>query len=145
LKGLSEKYKLSCFLSGLRDDIRLPLRMLKPQDLNEAFGLAKIQEEYVLSTRRSYRPSGYILLTIFSKGKFFSGRTTTLKLSPVGGVKTEVPTKGDMGLQKGGFKPNIPIQKSLKLKWRRGEKRVSVIIVMKNITLPIDVLREKSF
>ena len=42
VKGLSLLHKLSCFLSGLRDEIRLSVRMLNPQSLNEAFGLAKI-------------------------------------------------------------------------------------------------------
>ena len=42
LVGLSESHKLSCFLSGLKDEIRLPMRMLVPKSLNEAFGLAKI-------------------------------------------------------------------------------------------------------
>ena len=53
IKGLSPLLKLSCFLSGLKDEIRLPVRMLNPQSLNEAFGLAKIQEEYVLSYKKS--------------------------------------------------------------------------------------------
>ena len=53
VKGLSPLHKLSCFLSGLKDEIRLPIRMLNPQSLNEAFGLAKIQEEYVWSNRKS--------------------------------------------------------------------------------------------
>ena len=52
IKGLSATHKLSCFLSGLRDEIRLPVRMLSPKSLNEAFGLAKIQEEYNLSCRK---------------------------------------------------------------------------------------------
>ena len=53
VKGLSPLHRLSCFLSGLRDEIRLPVRMLNPQSLNEDFGLAKIQEEYVWSNRKS--------------------------------------------------------------------------------------------
>ena len=40
--GLSESHKLSCFLSGLKDEIRLPVRILMSKSLNEAFGLAKI-------------------------------------------------------------------------------------------------------
>ncbi|GFI61096.1 hypothetical protein IMSAG049_00249 [Clostridiales bacterium] len=55
VKGLSPLHKLSCFLSGLRDEIRLSVRMLNPQSLNEAFGLAKIQEEYVWSSRKSIK------------------------------------------------------------------------------------------
>jgi hypothetical protein len=27
LRGLSEKHKLSCFMSGLKDEIRFPLRL----------------------------------------------------------------------------------------------------------------------
>jgi len=59
LKNLSEKYKLSCFLSGLKDDIRLPLRLLDPQNLNKAFAMAKIQEECVLNSRRTSKFSSY--------------------------------------------------------------------------------------
>ena len=55
IKGLSPLHKLSCFLSGLKDEIRLPMRMLNPQSLNEAFGLAKIQEEYELSCKKSVK------------------------------------------------------------------------------------------
>jgi hypothetical protein len=43
LRGLTKPYKLSYFLSGLKDDIRLPVRMLAPTSLGQAFGLAKIQ------------------------------------------------------------------------------------------------------
>ena len=42
ITGLSESHKLSCFLSGLKDEIRLPVRSLVPKSLNEAFGLATI-------------------------------------------------------------------------------------------------------
>ncbi|XP_030949790.1 uncharacterized protein LOC115973672 [Quercus lobata] len=55
ITGLFESHKLSCFLSGLKDEIRLPIRMLVPKTLNEAFGLAKIQEEYVNSSRKAFR------------------------------------------------------------------------------------------
>lgn len=53
LRGIFDKNCLSCFLSGLKDDIRLPLRMLNPVTLASAFGLAKLQEEYLLSSRPS--------------------------------------------------------------------------------------------
>ena len=55
IKGLSSSHKPSCFLSGLKDEIRLPVRMLNPQTLNEAFGLSKIQEEYNWSCKRSFK------------------------------------------------------------------------------------------
>ena len=53
IKGLSPMHKMSCFLSGLKDEMCLPVRMLNPQSLSAAFGLAKIQEEYLISCRRS--------------------------------------------------------------------------------------------
>jgi hypothetical protein len=55
LRGVFEKNRLSCFLSGLKDDIRLPLQMLNLVTLAAAFGLAKLQEEYLLSSRRFLR------------------------------------------------------------------------------------------
>ena len=55
IKGLLESHKLSCFLSGLKDEVRLPMKMLHPKNLNEAFGLAKIQEEYLNSSHRGQR------------------------------------------------------------------------------------------
>ena len=51
-----EKHKLSCFLSGLRDEIRFPIKMFNPQNLNSAFGLAKIQKEYLLSNKKTTKP-----------------------------------------------------------------------------------------
>ena len=46
-----------CFLSGLKDIVRLPMKMFRAKSLNEAFGLAKIQEEYLISSHRGYKPS----------------------------------------------------------------------------------------
>lgn len=64
LGSLFENYKLSCFLSGLKDEIKLPVRMFNPPNLITAYGLAKIQEEYVLLNRKPNKgllptPSSY--------------------------------------------------------------------------------------
>jgi hypothetical protein len=64
-REISKKNRLSCFLNGLRDDIRLPVRMLHPPNLVAAFGLAKLQEEYLLTSRRQIRSSS----TSFSFGR----------------------------------------------------------------------------
>lgn len=40
LSGISDYNKLSCFLSGLKDEIRLPMRMFNPPTLSAAYGLA---------------------------------------------------------------------------------------------------------
>lgn len=61
LRGLSDNYKLSCFLSGLRDDIRLPVRIFNPTSLISAYSLAKIQEENLSLTKKSINPSLPIL------------------------------------------------------------------------------------
>ena len=53
IKELSKKHKLSCFFSGLRDEIRLLVKMFTLQNINLAFGLAKIQEEYLLSNKKT--------------------------------------------------------------------------------------------
>jgi len=55
LRGLSDQYRLSCFLSGLKDEIRLPLRMLAPRTMVAAFGLAKLQEEYLNTGRKTFK------------------------------------------------------------------------------------------
>ena len=43
-------------MSVLKDEIRLPVKMLVPKSLNDAFGLAKIQEEYLISNRKTFKP-----------------------------------------------------------------------------------------
>lgn len=52
IKELFEKHRLSCFLSGLKDEIRMPINMLNPQNLSVAFGLAKIQKEYLQASEK---------------------------------------------------------------------------------------------
>jgi hypothetical protein len=52
---LIDPHKLSYFLGGLRDDIRLPVtvRMFNPKTLNDAYSLAKIQEECITINLKS--------------------------------------------------------------------------------------------
>jgi hypothetical protein len=55
VQRLPEEHKLSCFLGGLKPEIRLPVRMFNPKSLLDAYSLARIQEEYVMNTARSSR------------------------------------------------------------------------------------------
>ncbi|EEF34791.1 conserved hypothetical protein [Ricinus communis] len=48
---LSEDYSLSCFLSGLKEEIRIPLRMLGPKSLQQAYALARMQDSYLSATK----------------------------------------------------------------------------------------------
>ena len=59
LRGLAKSYKLSCFLSGLREDIRFMVLMVNPSNLYIAFGLAKMQEENMVTLRRTAK-LGYV-------------------------------------------------------------------------------------
>jgi hypothetical protein len=53
IRNLSDMHKLSCFMSGLKDEIRLAVKMQGPRNLSEAYALAKIQEEYLTTCKRS--------------------------------------------------------------------------------------------
>jgi hypothetical protein len=55
--GLLENLKLSCFLGGLSEDIRLPVRMFNPRTMTDAYSLAKIQEELMLNAKKTTRNS----------------------------------------------------------------------------------------
>ncbi|KAF5477262.1 hypothetical protein F2P56_003913 [Juglans regia] len=57
LKGLSETHKLSCFLSGLKDEIRLPLRLLNPVSLNASPSSSLIESLDSGSTHNFLDPS----------------------------------------------------------------------------------------
>jgi hypothetical protein len=93
LRDFSEGYKLSCFLSGLKEEIRLPVRMFAPKMLLAAYGLAKIQEDYVLNSRRAYRsPVG----NFSNVGNYKSGGP---------------PATGSGGNGAGSVKTAVPIQK----------------------------------
>ncbi|GJZ90056.1 ty3-gypsy retrotransposon protein [Tanacetum coccineum] len=51
--GLSTANLLNCFLSGLREDIRRELFLLKPATLHEAIGMAKLVEDKLTTSRFS--------------------------------------------------------------------------------------------
>ncbi|XP_040996213.1 uncharacterized protein LOC121242414 [Juglans microcarpa x Juglans regia] len=59
LKGISEKNKLSCFISDLKDEVKFTVKMFNPKNLNDAFGLAKIQEQNIWSTRKVWKTTSY--------------------------------------------------------------------------------------
>jgi hypothetical protein len=59
IQGLSEEFKVSTFLSGLREEVRIVVTMLKPKDLTTAFGLARLQEEEVKLRSKGYKYSAW--------------------------------------------------------------------------------------
>lgn len=48
ISGLTEEFRISTFLSGLKDDLRIMVTMFKPSTLSAAFSLARLQEEEVI-------------------------------------------------------------------------------------------------
>ncbi|XP_042963665.1 uncharacterized protein LOC122297621 [Carya illinoinensis] len=52
IKGiLPLSFIISCFISGLREDIRLSVKMFEPTSLSDAFCLARTREEVVVANR----------------------------------------------------------------------------------------------
>ncbi|XP_035551066.1 uncharacterized protein LOC109020622 [Juglans regia] len=103
VRGLSEHHKLSCFLSGLKDEIRLPLRMFNPHNLTAAFGLARIQEEYFISVKKPMKFSG-------EKGQF--------------GLSNNYNSYGNSGGAAGNnMKYSPPVKKVLSTEWDEKRKK----------------------
>jgi hypothetical protein len=55
ISGITEEFKVSSFISGLKEKVRIMVTMLKPPNLPAAFGLARLQEEEVWRRNRSAR------------------------------------------------------------------------------------------
>ncbi|KAA8519441.1 hypothetical protein F0562_013684 [Nyssa sinensis] len=45
--GLSEEFFVSCFVSGLKDEIKAGVQMFRPRNVSQAMGLARLQEETI--------------------------------------------------------------------------------------------------
>lgn len=57
LRGIDEFLKLSCFLEDLREEIELPLRLLEPRTLAQAYGMANIEEKHLFNCRKFSKQS----------------------------------------------------------------------------------------
>jgi len=60
IQGMSEEFKVSTFLSGLKEEVRIMVTMLKPITLSSAFGLAKLQEEEVRLRGRGHKYQSWV-------------------------------------------------------------------------------------
>ncbi|XP_038678483.1 uncharacterized protein LOC119979936 [Tripterygium wilfordii] len=98
IQDLSERHKLSCFIGGLKEEIRLSVQMLKPQSSNEAYELARMQQE-ILAVRKSNKSN--------------APGATPAKLDPGGGQqdKTESSPGGNMRRSGGNNINSLPVQK----------------------------------
>lgn len=121
LSSLSKSYKLTSFLSRLKDEIRLRVRMLHPNSLNSTFGLAKIQEEYVTSLHSTSIAGG--------------SHVPFVPLS-VGGSNpsANVNKKDVQGYRDNNFESSLPIQRVSHIEMN--DKRVksgNLIIIVKKL------------
>jgi len=100
VRNLPEYHKLSCFLRGLRDEIRVPVRMFNPTTLVDAYSLARMQEECVATCRRYPR-------TAANSGQFqYSGQGLSVNL-PVGFTKGNVISNSNRKFQQDQIKQNF--------------------------------------
>lgn len=93
---LAENYEFICFFNGLKDEIRLPIRMLKPHTLNSAFGLAKFKE-YINSSKRNGKPTPTNQFNTPSLGSWTSGGKGS-GLSP-GAIRQAISASKDSRLR----------------------------------------------
>ncbi|KAA8550859.1 hypothetical protein F0562_002543 [Nyssa sinensis] len=53
--GLSEEFLVSCFVSGLKDEIKAGVQMFRPKNVFQAMGLARLQEETIEALAKKNR------------------------------------------------------------------------------------------
>lgn len=57
VRKLTDSHKLSCFLGGLKEEIRMGVRILNPHNLISAYRLTRMHEGYLAIIKRSQKPS----------------------------------------------------------------------------------------
>lgn len=89
-KGLTEEFFISCFLSGLKDEIKAGVQMFQPTTITQAIGLARLQEESIEAIARRSRISPSPKPAISGWPLFPAPSSSTLpKPSFLGGTKPE--------------------------------------------------------
>lgn len=69
---LPESYAISCFLSGLKEEIQLAVRMFMPKTLSHTYCLAKLEELKIQAAKKN-RPSEGKSFQSFPKMEYFTG------------------------------------------------------------------------
>jgi hypothetical protein len=142
IPGLTEEFRVSSFVSGLKEEVRIMVTMLKPTSLPAAFGLARLQEQEVCRRNRSPKPqdwpsnSSYPRLppapniTEPSTNQNLPATYTQTQAETLTFLIPTVLTKSRT-CPLGGYPP---------VKCKREERKGFAIIVMKNISLGIGVI-----
>ncbi|XP_071694493.1 uncharacterized protein [Rutidosis leptorrhynchoides] len=77
---ISEKQAISLFLAGLQKEIELPVRMFRPKTLEDAYCLAKLQEDTIAATKKKFTP---LLPTPRTNYGNYNSRTTPQQQSSI--------------------------------------------------------------
>ncbi|XP_071700601.1 uncharacterized protein [Rutidosis leptorrhynchoides] len=78
---ISLEQAISLFLAGLQKEIELQVRMFRPKSLEDAFGLAKLQEDTIATTKRRYSsllPTPKTVNNTYSKSTTYTPYTTSV-------------------------------------------------------------------
>jgi hypothetical protein len=67
IPSLTEDFRVSSFVSGLKEEVRLMVTMLKPKTLPNAFGLARLQEQEINRRNRNPKNQNWPSNTSYSK------------------------------------------------------------------------------
>ncbi|GKE54727.1 transposon ty3-G gag-pol polyprotein, partial [Tanacetum coccineum] len=85
--GLPEDFLMACYIGGLKDEVRLEVKMKKPRSLIDAMGLSRMAEEKLGLARKQSQPVRFSttssvgrLTPTDSAGILGPGPTTTLAL-----------------------------------------------------------------
>lgn len=64
ISELIEEFRMSTFLNGLKDEVRIIVTMLHSLTLSATFELARLQEEEVLRSNQTYKPNNLLSTSI---------------------------------------------------------------------------------
>ncbi|GJZ63642.1 transposon ty3-G gag-pol polyprotein [Tanacetum coccineum] len=107
--GLPEDFLMACYIGGLKDEVRLEVKMKKPRSLIDAMGLSRMAEEKLGLARKQSQPSRFSttpsasrLTSTDSAGILGPSPTTTLALPSPSTTRrisnTEARTRREKGL-----------------------------------------------
>ena len=68
VEGLPEPFLIGCFIVGLRDDIRLDVKIKQPRTLTSAIGVSRLIEERNLLQKKTTTPSRIPMTATLQKG-----------------------------------------------------------------------------
>lgn len=61
VEDLSEKFLIGCFVTGLKDDIKLNVKIKQPRSLADAIGVARLVEERNGLQKKGSVPFGFLV------------------------------------------------------------------------------------